>query len=191
MNNVLVVDCNDSFVYNLVQLLDESRLCAFRVVNVQDIPFNSLGDFSHILLSPGPGLPSDFPNLTTLLQVSHNTHAILGVCLGMQAIGEHFGCRLTQLSHPQHGHESALRIADKDELLFKNIEQHTVIGRYHSWVVDKDCLADDIIVTAYDDHDNIMAIRHKRYDIRGVQFHPESKMTLHGMKMIENWLRMR
>lgn len=188
MKRVLVVDCNDSFVYNLVQLLRESDLCRFDVVNVREIPFDKLTDYSHILLSPGPGLPADLPHLGTLLQATHKSHTILGVCLGMQAIGEFFGCRLQQLPCPKHGHESALTITDKTDRLLFGTEGKVVVGRYHSWALEPKSVTDEIVVSAFDEEGNIMAVRHRRYPIWGVQFHPESIITSHGKQMIENWI---
>lgn len=188
MKRVLVVDCNDSFVYNLVQLLRESGLCRFDVVNVRKIPFDKLNGYSHILLSPGPGLPSDLPNLVTLLQTASESHSILGVCLGMQAIGEFFDCRLQQLPEPKHGHKSELHLTNKADRLFFGINQKIVVGRYHSWIIDKDSVPPDLAVTAFDEEGNIMAFRHRRYPVWDVQFHPESIITSHGKQMIENWI---
>lgn len=187
MNKVLVVDCNDSFVYNLVQLLRENPDCSFEVVNVHRIPFERISVFSHILLSPGPGVPKDYPPLFTLLEKTLNTHCILGVCLGMQAIATYFGCRLKQLSFPKHGHESKLKIVDST-YLFKNIPSDTAIGRYHSWVVDPESLTDTMEVLALDEENHIMALKHRYYSIYGVQFHPESVITKNGVEMIRNWL---
>lgn len=187
MKNVLVVDCNDSFVYNLVQLLRESRGCAYRIVNVNAIPFERLSDFSHILLSPGPGVPNDYPSLFRLLEQTKATHRLLGVCLGMQAIAQYFGCQLKQLDFPKHGHESNLRIMSFTDL-FRNIPQQSVIGRYHSWIVNADSLTAAIQPLAWDDEQQLMALRHTSFQIYGVQFHPESIITQHGAKMIENWL---
>lgn len=188
MKRVLVVDCNDSFVYNLVQLLRESDLCRFDVVNVREIPFDKLTDYSHILLSPGPGLPADLPHLGKLLQATYKSHTILGVCLGMQAIGEFFGCRLQQLPCPKHGHESALTITDKTDRLFLGTEEDIIVGRYHSWALEPKSVTDEIVVSAFDEEGNIMAVRHCRYPIWGVQFHPESIITSHGKQMMENWI---
>ena len=188
MKNVLVVDCHDSFVYNLVQLLRECEHCIFDIVQVNKIDFSTLPSYSHVLLSPGPGLPGEFPNLMKLIDRTHKSHAILGVCLGLQAIGEYFGGKLLQLSHPLHGHTGHLVITDKTEQIFKNIPHNAEIGHYHSWLLDEKTLPDSLIITAKDTVNQIMADSHKTLPIRGVQFHPESIITKDGAEMIINWL---
>lgn len=188
MKNVLVVDCHDSFVYNLVQLLRESSACKYEVVSIDAIDFAALNRYSHVLLSPGPGLPADFPNFHKIIHATASTHVILGVCLGMQAIAEYFGCHLQQLKHPQHGHTSTLNRLDAHNPLLYNLSPHCTIGHYHSWVVNGESIARPLIITAKDDAEHVMAIRHQSLPIFGVQFHPESIITHEGSKIIKNWL---
>lgn len=188
MRHVLVVDCHDSFVYNLVQILRESEQCTFKVVPVDEIDFHSLSRYTHILLSPGPGLPEDHPQLLSLLEKSKTTHAILGVCLGLQAIVEFFGGRLAQIAHPDHGHENYLVVEDQDEVLFKGISFPCKIGHYHSWIADADSISSPLRITAWDNEKRVMAVSHEWLPIRAVQFHPESIMTAQGPQMIMNWL---
>lgn len=187
MRKVLVVDCHDSFVYNLVQLLRESNVATYDIVAIDAIDFYNLSQYSHILLSPGPGLPSDYPSLTQLIQKTYVTHSLLGICLGMQAIAVYFGCRLQQLSLPQHGHESFLRIIHHKDL-FQGVAQQSSIGRYHSWIVVSDTVHSPLLVTAVDEEEHIMAIRHHQFPVFGVQFHPESIITHEGAKIIRDWL---
>ncbi len=187
MKQVLVIDCHDSFVYNLVQLLRESQCCTYEVVSVDEIPFHRLSNFTHLLLSPGPGLPIDYPFLFHLLDKTLKTHHILGVCLGMQAIAEFLGCKLYRFDLPKHGHESFLHILNDNDL-FRNIPQQSAIGRYHSSAVQPNSLADEVQLLAFDDEQHIMALRHCNYPVYGVQFHPESVITEHGRQLIRNWL---
>lgn len=190
MRNVLVVDCHDSFVYNLVQIIRESELCSFDVVPVDEIDYQSLSRYTHILLSPGPGLPHEYPQLFSLIEKTKSTHAILGICLGLQAIVEHFGGKLKQLSHPVHGHENCLVFEDPNEALFESISSPCKIGHYHSWIADADSIVSPLHITARDDDGLVMAISHESFSIRAVQFHPESIMTDQGARMITNWLLM-
>lgn len=189
MKHVLVADCNDSFVYNLVQILRESGLCSYEVIKIDAIPLEDLSRFSHVLLSPGPGLPSEFPHLFPLIKNVCSTHSVLGVCLGLQAIGEFFGCRLMQLAHPDHGHVTQLLMVEPDNLLFRGIPNGCNIGHYHSWVIDPKTVSEEIRITAWDNEQRVMAIRHNSLPILGVQFHPESIMTEWGNRMVENWLK--
>lgn len=188
MRNVLIADCHDSFVYNLVQLLRESEKCTYDIVRIDDIDVSSLHQYSHILLSPGPGLPEEFPNLLKLIDRAHTSHSILGVCLGLQAIGHYFGGKLRQLSHPLHGHTGHLVPLVTDDALFKNIPPQSAVGHYHSWLLDAATLPHCLEITATDKENRIMAIRHRTFPLYGVQFHPESIITRHGKTIIENWL---
>jgi anthranilate synthase component II len=143
--------------------------------------------FSKILLSPGPGVPKDAGIMPELIQHYGPSKSILGVCLGHQAIGEAFGSKLHNLSDPLHGVSSQVNIVEND-YLFANCPRNFNIAHYHSWVVDPENYGQDIQVTAKDSDGNIMAITHKIYDVKGVQFHPESVLTEHGIQIIETWL---
>lgn len=183
---ILVIDNYDSFVYNLVHYLREFG-CEVDVVRNDKVEFNEIDKYAKILLSPGPGIPSEAGQLTEVIKRFAGKKSMLGVCLGHQAIGEVFGGVLTNLEKVYHGVAEELIITDKNEYLFKNIPEKIKVGRYHSWIVEKD-LPPCLRVTAVDDQGKIMALKHKEYDIRGVQFHPESVLTEYGKDMIKNWI---
>lgn len=188
MKRVLVVDNYDSFVYNLVQILREDPLCSFEVVTNDQIPFNRLDEFDCLLLSPGPGIPEEAGDLLALIDRCYRSHAILGVCLGHQAIGQYFGAKLEQMSSPKHGHPSALQIRDHQDRLYKQVNEPIQVGRYHSWLLSTDSFPDCLHITATDGEGHIMSFSHKQLPIYGVQFHPESIMTPQGSIMIRNFL---
>lgn len=186
MKQVLVIDNHDSFVYNLIALLKERKDVEYNVMKNDKIDFKSLDKYNYILLSPGPNIPKNSGDLLKLIDLTHKIHSILGVCLGHQAINEYFGGTIKLFSLPKHGHKSILKIIDKSDILFKNIENQIIIGRYHSWTIDK--TGKDIAVSSLDDEGNIMSIYHKTYNIHSVQFHPESIITNYGKEIISNWL---
>lgn len=144
--------------------------------------------FDAIILSPGPGLPKDAGIMPELIKRYSVTKKILGVCLGHQAIGEAFGAKLKNLDHVHHGVAIPSNILVADEPLFHGLPQRIDTGRYHSWVIDKDTLPTELILTATDDEGEVMAIRHREFDVCGVQFHPESLLTPNGLKIIGNWV---
>ncbi len=191
MLKVLVVDCQDSFVYNLVQILRESKLCTFEIVSVDKLDFDKLSEYDSLLLSPGPARPEDFPNLIRCIDECKATHTILGICLGHQALAMYFGSTLQQMNNILHGHKSKLCIEKQDDLL-TNIKEHSAIARYHSWVVAEDSLAKDLEVlarTSQEEGSHIMAIRHRKRPIWGLQFHPESMITENGKQYLHNFLQ--
>ena len=183
---ILVVDNYDSFVYNLVHILKALKVETVDVIKNDKIDIHDVSGYDKILLSPGPGVPKDAGLMPAIIQQYATSKSILGVCLGHQAIGECFGGTLINLKEPLHGIASDIRILKKD-YLFDNIPTHFKIGHYHSWVVSHQ-LPKEIEVLAKDDKDNIMALKHIEYDVRGVQFHPESILTEHGKTIIENWI---
>lgn len=189
MKKVLVVDNQDSFVYNLVEMLRVQDI-PFEVKRCEDLRFPlHREDFAGLLLSPGGGLPQDYPQMMQLIERYHTEFPILGVCLGHQAIGQYFGATLQQLSRPLHGHASELRITLSHDTLVSNVSTDSAIGRYHSWVIDADTLPATLQAIALDEDDNIMIMRHVDYLVWGVQFHPESVITDECGKMIlNNWL---
>ena len=187
MKKILIVDNYDSFVYNLVQILRESG-CDFDIVRNDGIPFDRLSDYRRLLLSPGPGVPIEAGGLLRLIDLCHTTHSILGVCLGHQAIGEYFGAKVRQLSRPKHGHASPLRILEPDDALYRGVENGTRVGRYHSWVLDRDTLPSCLLPTAVDEDGNVMSFTHRTLPVFGVQYHPESVMTVQGQAIVRNWL---
>ncbi len=191
MLRVLLIDCKDSFVYNLVQILRESTLCTFDIVSVECIPFEDLSKYDSLLLSPGPAKPEDFPELNRCIQQCKKTHTILGVCLGHQALAMHFGATLTQMTNILHGHKSQLIINKRDNI-FRDIRDGSAIARYHSWVIKEDTLPKTLEVlarTTEEEGGHIMAIRHKILPIWGLQFHPESMITENGKQYLLNFLQ--
>ena len=153
-----------------------------------EIALNEVEAYDAIILSPGPGLPSKAGIMPELINRFAPTKKILGVCLGHQAIGEAFGAQLKNLNQVHHGVAIPIQIRDSKEPLFKNIPSEIETGRYHSWVIDKETIPSDLQVTAIDTKGEVMAIRHKHYNVCGVQFHPESLLTPEGLKIIENWV---
>lgn len=183
---ILVIDNYDSFVYNLVCMIKNLIDAEVHVVKNDKIPFETIATYDKILLSPGPGIPKNAGQMMQVLQQKAASSSILGVCLGHQAIAEFSGGSLYNLPQPLHGIASKITILQED-YLFDNMPKQFKIGHYHSWVVNKNENA-DFEVLARDEHQNIMAIKHKKYDLRGVQFHPESVLTEHGNTLISNWL---
>jgi anthranilate synthase component II len=183
---VLVIDNYDSFTYNLVHLLQE--LGADVMVRRNDkTSLEEVGHYSKIMLSPGPGIPDEAGMLKEIIRTFGPTKSLFGVCLGHQAIGEVYGGKLFNSNEVWHGVATPVTIVCEQEKLFSDIPKQFNIGRYHSWLVEED-LPDCLVPTAVDESGNIMALRHKEFDIRGVQFHPESVLTEHGKVIIKNWL---
>lgn len=186
MTQILLIDNYDSFTYNLVHYLEE--LGAQVTVRRNDkLSIEEVVAFSHIVLSPGPGIPDEAGLLKEIIATYAATKKILGVCLGQQAIAEVFGGRLENLSEVYHGIATPIKIIDPQATLFKDLPTEVVVGRYHSWVVSED-LPESLKVTARDHKGQIMAIEHKDYPVHAVQFHPESILTPSGKKMLANWL---
>ncbi len=184
---ILVLDNYDSFVYNLVHIIRE--LGVDPVVRRNDkITLDAVGDYDKILLSPGPGIPDEAGIMKDLIRRYGDSKSIFGVCLGHQAIAEVYGATLSNMDTVLHGLGTITKVIDENEYLFKGVPAEVKTGRYHSWAVDKESVNDQLHITALADDGRIMGIRHKTYDVHGVQFHPESVLTEHGKKMVENWL---
>lgn len=188
MKKVLIVDNYDSFTYNLVHLVEKLVHHKIQVCKNDEFSMDEVARFDKILLSPGPGLPDEAGLLKPLIAEYGSSKSILGVCLGHQAIGEVFGGRLKNLDQVFHGVAHQISITKPEDPLFKGLVGNITVGRYHSWVIDNQNLPEELAVTATDEMGNIMAVRHQKFDICGVQFHPESIMTPDGEKMIRNWL---
>lgn len=184
----LVFDNYDSFTYNIVHTLRQLGISP-DVVRNDKIDLEDIEQYDKIVLSPGPGIPTEAGLLMPLLDRYASTKSILGVCLGHQAIGQHFGAKLRNLSKVYHGLQTPINITVNDDYLFDGLPQNINVGRYHSWVVDADGLPPELEITAADENGEIMALRHRKLDIRGVQFHPESILTPDGIKIIENWVK--
>jgi anthranilate synthase component 2 len=185
MKKVLVLDNYDSFTYNLVHYLEELG-GAITVRRNDKLDLEELSDFEHIVLSPGPGIPDEAGILKELIRKGAESKRILGVCLGQQAIAEVFGGRLVNLKQVYHGVATSITILE-DDVLYRGLPDKIEVGRYHSWVVHPD-LPECLEVTATDDSGTVMSLRHLEYDIRAVQFHPESVLTPEGKTIISNWL---
>lgn len=184
---ILVLDNYDSFTYNLVHYLEKVSDAVIEVHRNDKITLEEISKFDKILLSPGPGIPSEAGILLDVIKTYAASKSILGVCLGQQAIAEAFGGSLNNLSEVFHGVSTPIEIVGED-VLFKNIPKKLNVGRYHSWAVNENDLPKELEITAVDEHGSIMALKHKTYDVKGVQFHPESVLTEHGLQMIENWI---
>lgn len=186
--SVLVLDNYDSFTYNLVHLFRELDCNNLTVVRNDKIEVAAAGSFDLIVLSPGPGIPLEAGNMTAIVEAYAVSHRILGVCLGHQCIAEIFGAKLLNLSKVMHGKGSELEVVDGTEEIFSGLPARFTVGRYHSWEVARTDWPSCLRITAQTDDGCIMALRHQEYDVRGVQFHPESVLTQHGAQMIRNWL---
>ena len=187
MKKIVIIDNYDSFTYNLVHYLEDLN-CKVTVYRNDEFYIEELKSFDKILLSPGPGIPDEAGLLKEVIRTYAPTKSILGVCLGQQAIGEVFGGSLTNLEKVYHGVATKVSITVPDESLFKDLTNVIEVGRYHSWVISNDNFPEVLEITSVDDNGEIMSIRHKTYDVRGVQYHPESVLTPDGKKILENWL---
>lgn len=184
---VLVIDNYDSFVYNLVHYLEELD-CEVTIRRNDEIALEEIAKYDKILLSPGPGIPEEAGLLKAIVKEYASSKSILGVCLGQQAIGEVFGGRLINLESVYHGVATKVTKSVIDEDLFNGLENEFEVGRYHSWVVERN-LPECLEATSHDENGQVMSLRHKEYDVKGVQFHPESVLTPDGKKMIKNWIK--
>ncbi len=194
---ILVFDNYDSFTYNLVHLVEKIIGEKVDVFRNDQIPLEKVNVYDRIILSPGPGIPSEAGLLLPLIKQYAESKSILGVCLGHQAIGEAFGGRLVNLSKVYHGVASPVNIIPQNPRnatvnadLFNGLQDGFMAGRYHSWVVNPEGFPKSLEITALDGNGHIMALRHRTYDVLGVQFHPESVLTPDGEKIMRNWLKM-
>ncbi|QYS88806.1 anthranilate synthase component II [Flavobacterium davisii] len=185
---IVVIDNYDSFTYNLVHYLEDLN-CEVIVYRNDEFELEELEKFQKILLSPGLGIPDEAGLLKKVIEKYAATKSILGICLGQQAIGEVFGGTLINLEKVYHGVATKVKLTDSiDEVLFRDLPQEFEVGRYHSWVVSNDNFPTVLEVTSIDQNGQIMSLKHKKYDIRGVQYHPESVLTPLGKKILENWV---
>ncbi len=182
----VIIDNYDSFTFNLAHLLKELG-AEVDVVRNDQFELPTLEQYDKIVLSPGPGIPSEAGLLLDVIRTYAGRKPMLGVCLGHQAIGEVFGAKLENLSEVYHGISTDCEHFANDPI-FNDVPTHFEVGRYHSWVVSKEGLPDCLEVTATSPDGNIMALRHKHYPIHGIQFHPESVLTPLGRQIVKNWL---
>lgn len=186
MKNIVIIDNYDSFTYNLSHLTKElgAKVTVYRNDKFQ---LQELEAFDKIILSPGPGIPSEAGLLLDTIHHYAGKKPILGVCLGHQAIGEAFGGELTNLSDVFHGVATPMHII-ADDYIYSSLPETIEVGRYHSWVVNKEGLPECLEVTGVSDEGLIMSLRHKEFDIRGIQYHPESVLTKEGRVILKNWI---
>lgn len=187
MKKILVIDNYDSFTYNLVHYLEDLD-CKITVIRNNELSIDEPAQYDKLLLSPGPGIPDEAGLLKDIIKEYAPTKSILGICLGQQAIAEVFGGSLINLEKVYHGIGTTIDIIVDDEPLFTGLNSEIEVGRYHSWSVDPATLPDILEVTSTDREGNIMSLRHKVYDVKGVQFHPESVLTPDGKKILANWI---
>ncbi|GMN11942.1 aminodeoxychorismate/anthranilate synthase component II [Croceitalea sp. MTPC9] len=183
---ILMIDNYDSFTYNLVHYLEDLD-CEVVVKRNDQLTLEEVANFQEIVLSPGPGIPDEAGLLKEIIATYAGKKRMLGVCLGQQAIGEVFGGSLLNLDKVYHGVATTIEIT-KDDYIFKDLPKEIEVGRYHSWVVNSN-LPDSLEATSFDDNGQVMSLRHKEFDIRAVQFHPESVLTPQGKQILKNWLQ--
>ena len=192
MNKILIFDNYDSFTYNLVHVVEKIIHGKVDVFRNDKISLHDIASYEKIILSPGPGLPSESGLLIPLIKEFAATKSILGVCLGQQAIAESFGGSLLNLETVYHGVATPIKVnksrTQSPNDVFGKLPPELLVGRYHSWIVNKEDLPGELEITAEDENGYIMALRHKQFDIQGVQFHPESILTPDGETMMRNWL---
>ena len=187
---ILVIDNYDSFTYNLVHILRELGFTnETNVVRNDQFELEQVDQYSHVLLSPGPGVPKDAGLMPEVIKKYASSKNILGVCLGHQGIAEHFGAELYNLPQVFHGMVTPIEVKEEDEI-FEGLPASFNVCRYHSWVVKKETVPEEMEVTSVAENGNIMSIKHKELNVRGVQFHPESIMTEHGKRLIQNWIEL-
>jgi len=185
---ILVIDNYDSFTYNLVHTIKKISGLSVDVYRNDEISLNEIDKYDKIVLSPGPGIPEEAGLLLDIIKEYAPKKSILGVCLGHQAIGEAFGGKLHNMNKVLHGIATPVKLTENKSVLFKDLPNTFDVGRYHSWIVQDEELPDCFEITSYDNEGKIMSMKHKEFDVQGVQFHPESVLTPLGEKMIENWL---
>lgn len=187
--NILLLDNYDSFTYNLFHYLDASGKHQIDVVRNDEIDLDDGEDYDKIILSPGPGLPRDAGKMMEIIKRYHSIKSILGVCLGHQAIVEFLGGKLKNLQNVVHGQAWEVEVVDEKDILFHGLPKKFKVGRYHSWVVDRNQLPECIKISSQDEVGEVMSFYHENYDLHGVQFHPESVLSDYGKRIIENWLK--
>ena len=186
MKKILVINNHDSFTYNLVDLIRQLHV-RFDVVSIEDLSLDCVEGYTHILISPGPDVPSTYPQLFAMLERFYQTKSILGVCLGHQTLCEFFGGELYNLPRVRHGLKRRLNVLSNSGL-FLGLPAEFEIGLYHSWAVQTESIPETLEITAVCDDEIVMATQHKNLPIFSVQFHPESYMSEFGEKMLQNWL---
>lgn len=188
MSRLLIIDNYDSFTYNLVELIRTVSEQSFDIFRNDRIDPDRLDACDKILISPGPGLPGEARVCCEIVKRYHRTKSILGICLGHQAIAQVFGGQLFQLNEVYHGKRCLVNVLHSKDPLFQDLPARFFAGLYHSWAVSPESLPECLIPTSVSDHGVLMSIRHKEFDVSGIQFHPESILTPQGSKIIKNWI---
>lgn len=188
MESILILDNYDSFTYNLVHYIEANNNYKVDVYRNDEISLADVNNYNVIILSPGPGLPEDAGILKDVIKKYASSKKILGVCLGMQAIGEVFGGTLINLNTVFHGVATPIQVIKSSDLLYKGLPSNFNVGRYHSWVIANENLPEILEITAIEENNQIMSLKHKEYNLYGVQFHPESILTDFGKEIINNFL---
>ena len=185
---ILILDNYDSFTYNIVQYVEEITGKKVDVFRNDEIELSQVEAYDKIILSPGPGIPDEAGLLKNIIKTYAPSKSILGICLGLQAMAEVYGGKIQNLDVVYHGVSSQIQTQLPDNRLYLDIPPQFEAGRYHSWIVDKTHLPDCFYISSVDEEGQIMSLSHKTYDLRGVQFHPESILTPYGKKMLKNWV---
>jgi len=188
MKKIAVIDNYDSFTYNLVHYLEALNADVF-VFRNDDFDLIELEQFDKILLSPGPGIPNEAGLLKQVIKTYAPTKSILGICLGHQAIGEVFNSNITNLESSLHGISSKVKLTLEADVIFENIPPEFEVGLYHSWIIDPKTISSDLIVTSVNENGIIMSVKHQIFDVKGIQFHPESILTPYGKTILQNWIK--
>ena len=186
--NIIVIDNYDSFTYNLVHAIKKITKLPVTVARNDEITLSDLEQFEKIMLSPGPGIPEEAGLLLPIIREFAPRKSILGVCLGHQAIGEVFGAKLLNMNRVLHGIATPVKVISRSTPIFENLPDQFDAGRYHSWIVDDTHFPECLEITSVDEENRVMSLRHRQYNVQGVQFHPESVLTPLGEEIIKNWL---
>lgn len=189
-NNIIIIDNYDSFTYNLVHVVNEVSSHPITVMRNDEVDYALLEACTHVILSPGPGIPDEAGDLKGIIKTYSNSKKMLGVCLGHQAIAEVFGAQLYNLPKVFHGKKTAIHQTDVKSPLFREVDALFFAGRYHSWAIDRSSDTSAFDITAIDDDGEIMALQHKTMEVYGVQFHPESIMTDQGKVILKNFIEL-
>jgi len=188
MIKIFLLDNHDSFTYNLAAMFDVFPNIKASIYNPENTNINKISEFDKIIFSPGPGLPKEYPIMQEIIDKYKSQKHFLGICLGHQAIGEYFGCKLKNYDIVNHGMVKKFQITEPASFIFKNIPDNSDIGVYHSWYIANENIPEQIRVTGLNEDNIIMAIEHTTYNIQSLQFHPESFITTYGKEIIKNWL---
>lgn len=185
--NILIIDNNDSFTYNILELLRKNIAAIIDVIKYNEIEISQISDFDKIIISPGPGLPDDFPTLQKIIDEYKSSKSILGICLGHQSICSFFGANLVNLPLVCHGQSHNIQV-NTTAKIYQKLPHSFNVGLYHSWAIDKSNFPEDLQITGLSEAKIIMSVAHKKYDIHGIQYHPESFISEYGAEILKNFI---